>query len=109
MNYTLFRAFYVLLGQAGQAVEPAARIPLQMRAPRGAVVLVGDPQQLPATVLSRAAQKAGLPLSLFERLQQVHILHATCAQNCHNTTLGVQCRLHADDCSPSSATEKVWR
>lgn len=57
--------------QAGQAVEPAALVPLQMLAPRGCAVLVGDPQQLPATVISRAAQQAGLPLSLFQRLQQV--------------------------------------
>ena len=54
-------------------MEPAALIPLQMLAPKGSVVLVGDPQQLPATVLSRAARKAGLALSLFERLQQVHM------------------------------------
>ena len=57
--------------QAGQAVEPAALIPLQMLAPHGTVVLVGDPMQLPATVISRAAEKAGLSLSLFERLSQV--------------------------------------
>ena len=56
--------------QAGQAVEPAALVPLQMVAPQGCAVLVGDPQQLPATVISRAAQQAGLPLSLFQRLQQ---------------------------------------
>ena len=58
--------------QAGQAVEPAALVPLQMLVPRGCALLVGDPQQLPATVISRAAQQAGLPLSLFQRLQQVH-------------------------------------
>lgn len=59
--------------QAGQAVEPAALIPLQMLAPHGTVVLVGDPMQLPATVISRAAEKAGLSLSLFERLSQVQL------------------------------------
>lgn len=37
----------------------------------GKVVLVGDPKQLPATVLSRAAQAKLLSQSLFERLQQV--------------------------------------
>ena len=52
-------------------MEPAALVPLQMLAPRGCAVLVGDPQQLPATVISWAAQQAGLPLSLFQRLQQV--------------------------------------
>ena len=68
----LLRADGAWAGQAGQAVEPAALVPLQMLAPRGCAVLVGDPQQLPATVISRAAQQAGLPLSLFQRLQQVH-------------------------------------
>ena len=63
-------------------MEPAALIPLQMLAPKGSVVLVGDPQQLPATVLSRAARKAGLALSLFERLQQVHIIHFNSAKQC---------------------------
>jgi hypothetical protein len=57
--------------QAAQAVEPAALIPLQMLKPDGKVVLVGDPKQLPATVVSRAADKAGLSRSMFERLQQV--------------------------------------
>ena len=46
-------------------------IPLQLLAREGRLVLVGDPQQLPATVLSRAAERAGLGTSLFERLQQV--------------------------------------
>lgn len=31
------------------------------------VVLVGDPQQLPATVLSRQAQLANMERSMFER------------------------------------------
>ena len=32
-------------------------------------MLVGDPRQLPATVLSQAADKAGLGRSLFERFE----------------------------------------
>lgn len=31
------------------------------------VVLVGDPQQLPATILSRQAQLANMERSMFER------------------------------------------
>ena len=65
--------------QAGQAVEPSALIPLQLLAPRGRLVLVGDPQQLPATVLSRAAERAGLGLSLFERLQKARSLAWSCS------------------------------
>ncbi len=63
-------------------MEPAALVPLQMLAPRGCAVLVGDPQQLPATVISRAAQQAGLPLSLFQRLQQVALPVKSQAVSC---------------------------
>lgn len=57
--------------QAAQALEPAALVALRLLAPGGACVLVGDPQQLPATVLSRAAEANYLTQSLFERLQRV--------------------------------------
>ncbi|BDA50111.1 probable helicase SEN1 at C-terminar half [Coccomyxa sp. Obi] len=63
----------VIIDEAAQAVEPAALIPLQMLKPNGRVVLVGDPKQLPATVVSRAAERAGLSRSLFERLQQAGV------------------------------------
>lgn len=59
--------------QAAQALEPAALVPLQLLAPGGQVVLVGDPKQLPPTVLSRAAEASNLAQSLFERLQQVRL------------------------------------
>ena len=54
--------------EAAQASELATLVPLQHGARR--VVLVGDPQQLPATVLSREAKRLGLGRSLFERLQR---------------------------------------
>ena len=41
-------------------------------------MLVGDPRQLPPTVLSTAAQEAGLDVSLFDRLD---ILGVKCALN----------------------------
>lgn len=53
-----------------QALEPSTLIALQLLAPGGRLVLVGDPQQLPATVVSRAAAAAALAQSLFERLMQ---------------------------------------
>ena len=40
-------------------------------------MLVGDPKQLPPTVLSRAAESSNLAQSLFERLQQVTLLPQT--------------------------------
>lgn len=49
------------------------------------VVLVGDPQQLPATVLSRQAQLANMERSMFERFQKA---------GCPVTMLSVQYRMH---------------
>jgi len=46
-------------------------VALQLLAPGGRAALVGDPRQLPATLLSRAAEAANLAQSLFERLQRV--------------------------------------
>lgn len=73
----------MLIDEAGQASEVAALQPLGFGARR--VVLVGDPQQLPATVLSAAAKAAAMERSLFERLQ---------AQGCPVVVLGVQYRMH---------------
>jgi len=56
----------VALDEASQATEPAALVPLLRKA--RAAVLVGDPAQLPPTVVSAEAVRAGLGVSLFERL-----------------------------------------
>jgi len=56
-----------VIDEATQAVEPAAYLAL-LKADRA--VLAGDHLQLPPTVLSEAAQRGGLPISLFERLAQ---------------------------------------
>jgi AAA domain len=60
--------------QAAQALEPSVLIALQLLASGGKVVLVGDPKQLPATVISRLADSKNLAQSLFERLQKVGCL-----------------------------------
>ncbi len=57
----------VLHDEATQAIEPLSLIAFQ-KSP--VLVLAGDPQQLPPTVLSPAAVKQGLTVSLFERLMQ---------------------------------------
>lgn len=57
----------VLIDEAAQAQEVATLQPLIHGATR--CVLVGDPQQLPATVFSKAAKSVLLERSLFERLQ----------------------------------------
>jgi len=58
-----------LIDEATQATEPLTLLGL-LRAPK--VVLAGDPKQLPPTILSQEAARAGLAVSLFERLLQDH-------------------------------------
>ncbi|KAL7120163.1 hypothetical protein ACP275_02G106600 [Erythranthe tilingii] len=57
----------VIIDEAAQAVEPATLIPLANGCKQ--VFLVGDPVQLPATVISPVATKFGYTTSLFKRLQ----------------------------------------
>lgn len=64
----------VIMDEAAQAVEPSTLIPLRYGCTR--VVLVGDPAQLPATVISRHAIARGYDRSLFARL--VANGHAVC-------------------------------
>lgn len=54
----------VFIDEAGQALEPAAWIPL-LRA--GRVVFAGDHQQLPPTIKSQEAARKGLTKTLFEK------------------------------------------
>lgn len=58
----------VLLDEAAQAGELASLVPMAHGA--RLVGLVGDPMQLPATVLSSRARAQGFGRSLFERLQR---------------------------------------
>ncbi|CAN4110627.1 unnamed protein product [Withania somnifera] len=58
----------VIIDEAAQAVEPSILLPLSNGCKQ--VFLVGDPVQLPATVISPIAGKFGYCVSLFERLQR---------------------------------------
>ncbi|KAF8443044.1 SEN1 N terminal-domain-containing protein [Boletus edulis BED1] len=67
----------VIIDEAAQAVELTSLIPLKFRTPK--CIMVGDPQQLPPTVLSQEACKFNYNQSLFVRLQKhrpeaVHLL-----------------------------------
>ncbi|CAM6126000.1 unnamed protein product [Calypogeia fissa] len=62
-----FRA--CVIDEATQATEPATLIPI-LRSGADTIVLVGDPAQLPPTVISRDALDEGLSKSLFEHLQE---------------------------------------
>ncbi|KAH9752047.1 putative helicase MAGATAMA 3 [Citrus sinensis] len=58
----------VIIDEAAQAVEPATLVPLATGCKQ--VFLVGDPVQLPATVISPVAEHLGYGTSLFKRLQR---------------------------------------
>ncbi|XP_034220351.1 probable helicase MAGATAMA 3 isoform X8 [Prunus dulcis] len=58
----------VIIDEAAQAVEPAILVPLTNGCKQ--VFLIGDPVQLPATVISPIAAKFGYGMSLFERFQR---------------------------------------
>ncbi|XP_058098948.1 probable helicase MAGATAMA 3 isoform X3 [Magnolia sinica] len=58
----------VIIDEAAQAVEPATLVPLAHGCKQ--VFLVGDPVQLPATVISSTAEKMGYGMSLFKRFQK---------------------------------------
>lgn len=66
----------VVIDEASQAVEPSTLVPLCYGAKQ--VFLVGDPQQLPATVLSSVATDHHYDQSLFKRFEQcgypIHML-----------------------------------
>ncbi|MCO5595602.1 hypothetical protein L7F22_049647 [Adiantum nelumboides] len=75
-----------VIDEATQATEPATLVPI-LRSGAGIVVLVGDPLQLPPTVVSSDAIKAGLDISLYQRLQE-------CGLN--PCFLDTQYRMHPD-------------
>ncbi|KAF9454791.1 hypothetical protein P691DRAFT_804153 [Macrolepiota fuliginosa MF-IS2] len=76
----------IIIDEAAQAIELSTLIPLKYKCQR--CVLVGDPQQLPPTVLSQEAGKYRYNQSLFVRMQKsqpdaVHLL-------------SIQYRMHPD-------------
>jgi senataxin len=72
-----------VVDEAAQAVELSTLIPLRLGVKQ--LVLVGDPQQLPATVLSKRESVGNYERSLFERLEH-------CGLPVH--TLTIQYRMH---------------
>mmetsp|Transcript_28138 Transcript_28138/g.46029 ORF Transcript_28138/g.46029 Transcript_28138/m.46029 type:complete len:895 (-) Transcript_28138:110-2794(-) len=65
-----FRFSMTIVDEATQATEPDVLCALR----KGhSAILVGDPAQLPPTVISRTAAQAGLSVSLFERLMSAGV------------------------------------
>ncbi len=82
-KYIRFRRFStVFIDEAAQALEPACWIPI-LKSER--VVMAGDHQQLPPTVKSYEAARAGLSITLFEKIT---------AQQSVDVMLRTQYRMH---------------
>ncbi|CAM4853435.1 unnamed protein product [Rotaria socialis] len=82
----------LIIDEAGQCIEIDNYIPLRLGMNR--IVLVGDPEQLPATILSRRALEAGLNQSLFERLYKLFKYDL----NNPIRMLNIQYRMHDEIC-----------
>ena len=76
----------LIVDEAAAATEPDLYIPFHLRPSR--LLVVGDPKQLPSTVLSDRAKMFGLDFSLQERLMN----HC----NYHYTMLNIQYRMHPE-------------
>ena len=60
----------IIVDEAGQCVEPSNLIPLRLNCDQ--CILVGDPQQLPATLFSKKSISSGYDQSLLERLSVIN-------------------------------------
>ncbi|KAI7796065.1 putative helicase senataxin [Triplophysa rosa] len=84
----------VIIDEASQAKETETLIPMLYRCP--AVILVGDPNQLPPTVVSLKAKELGYDQSLMARLYKS--LHQSNPQPSPVFLLSMQYRMHPDIC-----------
>jgi senataxin len=92
----------LIVDEASQCLEVDLLIPLRFGCNR--IIQVGDPEQLPATVLSKRAQETGLSQSLFERVYQ----RFRFTENNPIKMLYIQYRMHPHICSfPSIAFYKA--
>ncbi|KAI0269828.1 SEN1 N terminal-domain-containing protein [Gloeopeniophorella convolvens] len=76
----------IIIDEAAQAIELSSLIPLKYNVAR--CIMVGDPQQLPPTVISQEATRYLYNQSLFVRLQKLH------PEAVH--LLSIQYRMHPD-------------
>ncbi len=78
-----FKFDAIIIDEAAQAVESSSLIPFKFLT--DAIIMIGDPCQLPATVFSAFAKRGNFDTSLFERLQK---------GNYHTLLLTTQYRMH---------------
>ncbi|KAJ8286560.1 hypothetical protein GJAV_G00040580 [Gymnothorax javanicus] len=88
----------IIVDEARQATEPETLIPLRFRCP--SLILVGDPEQLPPTVVSQTAKEKKYDQSLMARLRRC--LYRTTKDNPQIPLpvvfLNKQYRMHPDIC-----------
>lgn len=85
-----------IVDEAGQCTEPEALAPLLHRINK--IILVGDSQQLPPTVVSQTARRHGLGSSLMERLEQIFLSSAPSSPCRRVFRLSIQYRMHEQIC-----------
>jgi len=98
----------VIIDEAAQALEVACLGPILRSKPKGCkVILAGDHQQLPPTLKSQEAAKAGLSRTLFDRLHPLCTEYTANSNSKHFTLvtrmLEVQYRMHEKIMTWSSA------
>ncbi|XP_048877354.1 probable helicase senataxin isoform X2 [Brienomyrus brachyistius] len=88
----------VIVDEAGQATELETLIPMVYRCP--ALILVGDPEQLPPTVVSQTAKEKKYDQSLMARLWRClhHIVRENPRISSPIIFLNWQYRMHPDIC-----------
>ncbi|KAK4706098.1 senataxin, partial [Phenoliferia sp. Uapishka_3] len=104
----------VIIDEAAQSIELSSLIPLKYGCKR--CILVGDPLQLPPTVISRSAGRAGYDRSLFVRLMNrgptsVHLLSIQYRMHSHISAFPSAAfydRRLADGPDMDEKTRQVW-
>ncbi|XP_072096201.1 probable helicase senataxin isoform X2 [Mobula birostris] len=88
----------VVVDEAGQACETEILIPLMYRCPK--LILVGDPEQLPPTIISMKAKELGYGRSMMCRLQRCLQDEVNQSSFGHGSPLLLltQYRMHPDIC-----------
>ncbi|XP_007900944.2 LOW QUALITY PROTEIN: probable helicase senataxin [Callorhinchus milii] len=89
----------VVVDEAGQSCESETLIPLVYRCPK--LILLGDPEQLPPTIISMKARGFGYGRSMMQRLQKGlydDVKQSGVRQQPHVLELLTQYRMHPDIC-----------
>lgn len=90
----------VIVDEAAQCVEPDVLVPLQYGCTK--LILVGDPQQLQATIFSKRAADLGLNLPMFARMEEFAEQHSSGAMLTYQVVTNL-CAVRPDNMTVSNA------